>query len=357
MIDEQDIANRRLISQQIARTTSMTPADVVSSLGAVQAQDYYGALWAIGLRLKDAKRADVEKAILDKEIVRTWPMRHTLHFVSHKDVKWMLSLCPEQKVPDYQRRNGLDEAIVEQGERAILKAFEGRKYIPRKELHDALKRTGIPALGKNEVRSHIIRRAAREGMICFGPHVGKQPAFVLLNDWVGDKNSLRREEALAALAKRYFIGHGPATVNDFSWWAGLRMWDAKLGLEAAATQLHEEVIDEKSYFMSKNIKVKANPGAAYLLPAFDEYLIAYRDRSAILDPSHFNKVIGGSTFLFLPTIVFDGRIIGTWRSMTKNGVVEITLRPFGKLSKMQKESINTTAESYASFIGKAVVLL
>lgn len=356
-MDLQEIANYRLISQQIAKATSKTPAEVVSLLGAVQAQDYTGSLWAIGLRLKNAKQTDVLEAIAKRTIVRTWPIRGTLHFVSREDVRWMLSLYGKQNIMGYHRSAGINEAVLKQGKAAIIKAFDGKKVIERRDLHDALKRSGIPAMKNNTARSHVMRRSAREGLICFGPHSGKQATFVLLDEWVADKKPARREDAIATLASRYFASHGPATVKDFAWWSGLGMSEARNGTATVAPQLRKETLGNETYLMPKKMpKLQADPQEAHLLPSFDEYIIAYKDRSAILNPKYTHEVISGSTFLFLPVILFDGRVIGTWKRKKKGNAIAIALKPFAKLDNVQKGAINMAAERYGEFIGSPVML-
>ena len=357
MMDTQEIANYRLINQQIAKTSSKTSTDVVSSLCAVQAQDYNGSLWAIGLRMKNATLADVQEAISEGTIVRTWPMRGTLHLVSNKDVRWILSLYKPQKIMGYHRRVGINETVLEQGKKALVKAFGSKKLIERRELHQALKRSGIPALRNNMARSHIIRRSAREGLICFGPHAGKQATFVLLDNWVGGDEPPKREDAIAKLASRYFTGHGPATVKDFAWWSGLNISEARSGAATAAKQLRKEVFGGETYFMPRKIsRQQTNLHTAHLLPSFDEYMIAYKDRGAIIEPKYASAVIAGSTFFFLPTVIFDGRVIGTWRRTTKDKTIEIATKPFAKLDGAQKEAIGEAAERYGVFVESHVVL-
>lgn len=233
---QQDISSYRLISQQISHTRSKRPEEVVSLLGAMQAQDYLAALWAIGLRLPGSTQAMVERAIAQKKIVRSWPIRGTLHFVSSRDIRWMLNLLKERKTPDYQRRIGLNESTFRKGREALLGAFERQGRLTRDEISHVFEDSGIAAFKKHNVQRHILFSAARDGLICFGPNSGRQPTFTLLEDWVPKSSALKREEALATMAKRYFVGHGPATFKDFVWWSGLKVADARAGIEMASSQ-------------------------------------------------------------------------------------------------------------------------
>ena len=245
-MNEQDIRNYRLANQQIVDTRFRKPEELVAFLGAMQAQSYQDALWAIGLRLKAATKADVEEAIYQRTIVRTWPMRHTLHFVSPKDVRWMLSFYRNEPIPKYQRSNGLDRSILEKGEKIIASAFKEKAQLTSREIYQKLAGSNIPALKKHEIQAHILRRAGRDGIVCFGSHIGKQPTFALLDNWVSKSKPIKKEEALAELAKRYFRSHGPATLKDFVWWSGLSLSDARLGIHGALPELSEETFKKSS---------------------------------------------------------------------------------------------------------------
>ena len=226
-MEPRNIPYQRLSNQHILPAAPMRPEEAVFSLGAVQAQDYRAALWAVGLRCRGATRYDVEDAIARKRIIRTWPLRHTLHFVSPLDVRWMLQFYPDEPIPKYQRDNELTEAVLKKGLKLISNAFREKGQLTYREMHKALEKTGVRALDNGMARRHIIRRAGREGIICFGSHEGNRPTFALLESWVPKVRPVGREAALAELASRYFTSHGPATVKDFVWWSGLRVADAQ----------------------------------------------------------------------------------------------------------------------------------
>ena len=266
----------------------------------------------------------------------------------------MLSLYPEDdKIPAYQRRNGLTAPILESGFRLILDAFKSKNQLTYKELGKALADSGIPELGKVDVRRHIIRRAGRKGIICFSGHTGRQQTFMLLESTIPKPPS--RSAVLARLAKVYFESHGPATVRDFAWWAGIKMGDAKSGLEAVSSDLREDTLADVSLWMPKRTPSHHNSQQlVHLLPAFDEYLIAYQNRSAILEPRYAKKVMNGSTLAFLPTILSEGRVIGTWRPKYGEKEVTAVLHPFTKLSEEQNKGAKEAAEGYSRFIEKPV---
>jgi hypothetical protein len=218
---ELEIAYQRLHNQKVCRSTFTKPEDVVRWMGAVQAQDYLYSLWAIGLRMKNAIAVDVEQAIADRTILRTWPMRGTVHFVPAEDAAWMLRLLSQQviiRARSVRRKAGLDEATFRKSKKILAKPLQG-KQLMRNEVYDTLERAGIPARLRTPLGSrgmHIITHLALEGFICFGPRRGKQPTFVLLDEWVPNPRQIDRDEALAELAGRYFRSHGPATEYDYA---------------------------------------------------------------------------------------------------------------------------------------------
>lgn len=353
----QELAQLRLHQQQISRTKFKTPAQVVSWLGAIQAQDYAGAKWSVGLRLPDATDADIERAIADKHVIRSWPMRGTLHFVAPADLRWMLALLTPRIVASAALRHQrleLTGALFARSRKLFSKALQGGNLLTRDEMYDVLERAGISTA--NQRGYHLLWRAAQEGLICFGPMRGKQQTFVLLEDWVPAARKLERKEALAELARRYFIGHGPATLKDFVWWSGLKASEAKEGLELVASQLAQESVDGQAYWMARDLPA-LNPVSptAHLLPGFDEYMLGYTNRGAALDPEHARKWLP-SNGMFSPIVVIDGQVVGTWKRALKKKTLALTVSPFAPLNKASKQAIEAAAEPYGRFMGAPVAL-
>jgi hypothetical protein len=199
---------------------------------------------------------------------------------------------------------------------------------------------------------HILWYLAQSGVICLGPMQGKQQTFVLLDEWVPDARNLPREEALAELAGRYFSSHGPATVHDFAWWAGITVTDARLGLETARLELISEMIEGKEYWMREDTLSPAGEDGSrvYLLPGFDEYLLGYKNRGAVISEAHAQKIVPGSNGVFLPMIVVAGQVVGTWKRKIKKKAVDITLHPFTALGHLEDRAVDA-AQAYADFVG------
>lgn len=347
------LARRRLYTQHVVATRCASPAEVVASLGAVQAQDYAASKWAIGLRLPDATDADIEQAIAARAIVRTWPMRGTLHFVAAADVRWLLALLAPRVVAATAGRHRQLELTADDLARSrdvLERALHGGRRLTRTDVYRTLEAGGISAAGQRGI--HIIGHLARQGVLCFGPHDGKQPTIVLLDEWVPPSPPLERDAALARLARRYFSGHGPATLQDFMWWAGLTTADARAGLAAAQADLAQVTVDGQAYWQSPTALVPDGPiEGVHLLPAFDEFLLGYRDRSASLDPAHADAVAPGANGVFRPILVVDGRVVGTWSRTVKRATVTVTPQPFPAHPAVDRAAFTPAAERYAHFLG------
>ena len=351
-MNKAQLAHLRLHAQGIAATRWTTPGEAVAGLGAVQAQDYLGALWAIGLRMRHATEAGVEAAIAERTIIRAWPMRGTLHFVTAADVRWMLELLAPRIVTNTARRYQqleLDDRTFARSRKLFTEALEGGKQLSRPAMYRILEAAGIPTTGQRGI--HILSRLAHEGLLCFGAREGKQPTFALLDEWAPGARTLDRDEALAELARRYFTGHGPATVHDLMWWSGLPAADARAALAMAKTGLDHVEVDGQTYWMGAEASSGGSPAVLYLLAPFDEYLLGYRDRSAVLDPLHTTKVNPGNNGVFSPTIIVAGRVVGTWKRVFKRNNVVITAHPFTRLAKDESDAFAAAAEEYAAFLG------
>ncbi len=353
----QDIPHARLANQHISSVISSGPVEVVRSLGALQAQMYKDALWAVGLRCKDTTQSKVEDAIVRRKLIRTWSMRGTWHLVPPSEVRWMLSLYPDEPIPNYQRKNGLTDQILERGLEIIRSAFKDNEQLTYKEIGSILAKSGIKELKMMEVQRHITRRAGRKGMICFSGYVGNQPAFRLLEAMIPKTSQYGRERSLAKFARVYFDSHGPATFSDFAWWSGLRMSEAREGVAMIKSGLKEIVLSGKSYWAPKKGRLpNRNESSEYLLPSFDEYVISYSDRSAVVRPEDAKKIINGSTLRFLPTVISDGNVVGTWKRLSHSNKTVVRITPFRKLTKEQKLGVRETANRYGSFLESEVVV-
>ncbi len=357
-MDAGDIIRLRLENQGINKRIFSNPYDVVSWLGAMQAQDYYASLWAVALRMKNAIENDIEQAISDKTIVRTWPMRGTLHFVAADDVYWMLQLLTPRVIAASRgrfKRLGIDQKILMRSSDVIINALQGQKKRIRSELYSLMEEAGIPT--SNQRGMQILWRLALDGLICVGPRLGKQHTFVLLDEWISKSKRVERDEALAELSRRYFQSHGPATVNDFSWWSGLTIADAKRAIDIVTNDLTKQSIGNQDYWLvEKDFNKPDTSRTVHLLPKFDEYLVAYKDRSAALDPNKISDVYT-TNGIFNPVILFKGTVIGTWKRVLGKDNVTIETSPFELLNKTKRQAIVREARRYGKFLDRPVELI
>lgn len=349
-----EIARRRLEAQRISSTTFTRPEEVVAWLGAVQAQDYLGALWAVGARLTQGRESDVERAIAERAIVRTWPMRGTLHFVAAADARWMTELLMPRAAAaaaGRMRSLGIDDDTAARARRAVEKHLEGGRCLARPAVYRVLESAKVSTEGQRGL--HLLWKLAHDGVLCFGPREGKQQTFVLFDEWLPQAKALPREEALAELACRYFTGHGPATHADFAWWSGLTLTDARLSTTLAGERLAEETIDgQRTWLAASAASSPVARAGIYALPSFDELLVGYTDRSAALDASHAGLVTDGG--MFYPIIVDDGRVIGTWKRRLARREVVCSTSPFAALKPAKTRAVEAALGRYGRFLGLAM---
>jgi hypothetical protein len=332
-----DLIRRRLANQRLSRSEFDTPADVVSWLGAMQSQDYPGAKWAIGLRAS-VTDADVEQACDEGSIVRTHILRQTWHFVARDDLRWMLALSgPRVNAVNahYYRKMELDERTFSRSRAVIERALRDGEHLTRPELKAALARARIQAEGPR--LAFLIMRVELDAVICSGRRSGNQLTYALIDGRVPRAKPIDREAALAELAKRYFTSHGPATLNDYVWWSGLTVRDARAGIALAASALTEEQADGLTYWSVGRRAAKApRSPTVYLLPNYDEYLIAHKDRGLVIGPGSGDGVTRIKD-PFVHHVVVDGRLSGSWTRTVDAGSVAVKCafygRPTGEISK------------------------
>lgn len=345
---------RRLHRHGIARPLADTPADAVRRMGAVQAQDYHASLWAVGLRTAGATLRNVEDAIARGEIVRTWPMRGTLHLLACEDVRWMVALLAPRvqavNAARIARDYGLDAKVLAHCRRVLEKALSHGRPTARGALYAVLDEAGIDSGGQRGL--HALNWLAHESLLCQGPREGKQPTFVWLDAWVPPASPLPRDQALQRLALRYVQGHGPATAADLAWWSGLTQKDANAALALAAPALAQETRDGRTWWSAGDEARPRASRAVHLLPAFDEYVIGYRHRDPVLDPQHTRRVIGANG-LVSPTVVVDGRVAATWkRTVDTRG--DLLLSPLRALADSERDGIGKAAARLERFLGAPV---
>ena len=342
----------RLLSQQICGTGFSSADELVHWLGGIQAQDYSNAKWSIGVRISSLDDERIEKSIHDKFIIRTWMFRGTLHFVDSGDSDWLLKLLANRILHAGEWRNrqlGLDKKILKNCLKLLDKILTDGLPHTREDITKGFHLKGMKVNGI--MLSHILQYSALNGQICFGPKEGSQFTYILLDQIPVKKHAKTHEEALNELAFRYFRSHGPATINDFIWWSGLSVKDAYIALENIKPKLMSDVFHDSKFWMTDHRETQEKKEGVHLLPAFDSYLIAYRDRSIYLDDMNTSKVISQNG-IFRPIIVCDGKIVGIWRRILKNGKLIVEAKNFSPASGTLKNGIVKCAEQFAGYLKK-----
>jgi len=328
------------------------PGGVVRWFGALQAQDLGSVLWSLGIRTGEA-RAVVERAVDSGEVLRTWPMRGTLHLVPGRDARWMVTHLGGRSIGQAASRRATLGLDLEQADRAtevLAAALEGGRLLTRSECLSALASAGITTSGQRGY--HLLWYASAQAVTCVGPSRGGQQTFALLDEWAPGQVRLDRAEALATIAHRFVRSHGPVTVHDLARWARLTVADARAGLRDAEgiavhrhgdTELHmsEEQLDDPG-------DRRELPGRA--LPGFDELVLGYRDRSAQLEPPLEPKVVPGGNGMFANTLVLDGRVRGTWRRRARTRTVQITAVPFERATRRERSLLEQSLHQYAAHL-------
>ena len=352
------IAHQRLANQRLAANPFAQPAEVVQWLGAVQAQDYAAAKWALGLRLRAATDDSVEQAFADGMILRTHVLRPTWHFVAPADIHWLLALtAPRVQALNapYYRKLELDENLFQRSASALVHALAGDRHLTRAEVRTVLEGVGIATTGEFRL-SYLLMQAELVGLLCSGPRRGKQHTYALLDERVPLAQRFKPAEPAAELARRYCLSRSPATVQDFAKWSGLTITTANAGLEAVKSQLQHQMIAGQSYWCSPDLPtLDDQTPSAYLLSIYDEYISSYKDRSAMVEPS-FSARLSALGNDLTAIIVLNGQIVGTWKRTRKKTAVAVTPTLFTSLTEAKSRALDRAIERYAAFLKLPVSL-
>jgi len=349
-----EISIKRLICQRISYTKIKSAKEIVGWMGAMQAQDFSMAKWAIGIRMLNATNDKVEAALNNGEIIRTHVMRPTWHFVSADDIYWMLDLTASRIKGMLKGRNRnleLSPELISKTNDLLINFLTG-KNITRDEITRKFKEVKIKT-DENRL-SHQLLHAELDQIICSGPIKANKQTYALLPERVPNKLKLSREEALGNLAKRYFTSHCPATVRDFAWWSGLSLTDARKALESVRSGFISEKTDTEEYWFTDNLSINhSRKSNVYLLPAYDEFMISYRDRSASISFDDHKRAISVNG-IFYPVVVIDGRVSGLWRRTTHKNKIIIEIMDAQLYGNEKRDIIMNSAHTYAHFFDKEI---
>jgi len=344
----------RLNSQQLSVNCWQKPEQAVKWLGGVQAQNYDGGKWSIGLRADKNTEDDVEAAIRDQRIVRTWMFRGTLHFVAAEDLGWLTALLAPRIIKNNARRYkqlNLDEDSFRESQQALRQAIQRNGPLTRPEIKTLFERQALPAEGQQV--PYLLQRASLDGVICQGPQRDNEPTYTLLPDWIVSQPAMDPEQALASLAERYFSSHGPATIKDFAWWSGMTITRARSAVESSSVRLLEE--GDFEYWGTGDEPVSNGRSFGCLLPGFDEFILGYKDRSLVLNPAYTKRVNPGGGML-KPTVVVNGQVLGIWSYKKKRNKMTVSIQPFRDIESSALTLIEKAAKRLGSFMFKPIEL-
>lgn len=352
-----EISHHRMFSQKLYEANQCAPQEIVNHFGAMQAQDYAMAKWAIGSRCNTSEK-EIEEAVNSGKIIRTHILRPTWHFVSADDIYWMLDIsAPQVKrfTISAAKKFGYDLKKLDQVNNTIQKLLSGNNHLTRDEIMQEL---DIKKTSKEDFLSAaIMMNAELDGFVCNGRMKGKQITYALLEERVSKpKTKLTKEEGIAKLALRYFESHGPATLLDFSWWSGFAPTICKNAINAIELQLNSVVIENQVFWFKKNHSLENNfRESIHFLPAFDEILISYQTREVSFLGDHQSKTFTNNG-IFKPIILENGKVIGIWKRTIKKDHVKIETEFFNEIESSKKEVLFEGSKAFETYLGTKIII-
>src|SRR5690554_3190681 len=329
-----ELLHIRLYNQLLSLHELKEPREVVARMGAMQSQALEMAKWAIGSRLPDSSAKEIIGALNRGEVIRTHILRPTWHFVAAKDLRWMYALSYPRLKPvyrSYAKMLSADESLLYRYIPLIEEFLSGGKHLSKQEIGEALAERGV-LLDDNHLKL-LLSFAELEGVIVNGELEGSRQTFTLLDEWAPRIPDITRDEALDRLARKYLPSHGPATLQNFAWWSNLPVTDCRKALEMIRPDFIRESINGRECWMRSDTRTPPlAQDSALLLAPFDELVVSYKDRTEMIEEAHYSKVMTKNG-IFSPTIMLNGRIIGSWKKSMKKNVPQITLTFFVKVPK------------------------
>lgn len=343
-----NIIELRLQSHWLVDKPFATPAEVVRHYGCIQSQDLYQATRVVASRTDNASYDNIKQACRDWSIIRTWPMRGTLHYIAPEYVHWLLDICASKTLASFIKRREflwISPKHAEQALSIIDSSLRGWKSLTRSQIGQVLLEWWIPM--QTQRVYHLTCYAATSKLICFGPPTDTEETFVLLDEWVSKKNTTTQEN-YTELARMYIRSHGPCTVDDLARWSGLWKWESKKAIELVQHEFEKLEYNGKQYFYQNYEKTKSDFGLR-LLWWFDEYFLAYKDRSIVADIEHHGKLFT-TNGIFFPLIMLDGKIIWTRKRKIKKNMIDINISIIDKKAKFDNQKLKEQAKKYANFL-------
>ena len=345
-----NIPHIRLLNQQIQEPMFSTPEAVVNWMGAIQAQDLTAATWAIGLRMEVPDKAAIESAIESGSIVRIHVNRPTWHFVTQADLIWMMEMSRksvESSYVGYIKNSGigLKEPLYDKALDIIKSALSGGKHLTKNELTPYFEDSDIPHT-KFHLDAYLWRAESRL-VVSGGLMRNGQNTYMLIDERLPRKSGVSKDKALAMYATKYFRSHAPATLLDFMWWSGLSVKNARAAIQSIKRDLEEVVVNNQTYYIHSYSRTAGScDDSVTLLPAYDEYLISYRDRRDVL-PEKYNNNAYSKRGIFYRIIQQGGKIVGNWDD--KKSSVDISYFPDLQDFSPNEEETKNAIQKYLDY--------
>ena len=354
------IGRLRLAAQGLLGPGFQSVPDAVRRMTAMQAQDLPSVLWAVGQRVPGSRVDDVRAALDRGDIVRSWPMRGTLHVLAPEDLKWMLAITSGRLIRGLAGRHReleITAADLDAAADTALQLVSGGAAASRTELFQALERAGQSTADQRGI--HLLGALCQRGLLVQGPLAGNQQLIVAFDDWIAGSRTLDRSEGIAEWLLRYFRSHGPATERDFAWWSGLPLTETRAALAHVKDQLVELRLEGTSYWLSPETASLLDDGVpgqrtVLALPGFDEFLLGYADRSLVLPAEHADRIVPGGNGVFRKTIVAGGGVIGTWAGPAGRRGGAVVPEPFDAVNGLRpaaQKSFELQAAKYRRYLG------
>ena len=344
-----------MLSQGIAGPRFEKPEEVVEWMGAMQAQDIRAAKWAVGLRIASPSLTAVQEALDTGRILRLHVMRPTWHLVAAEDIRWMLKLSAQRIISandSFAKGYDLDipDELYAKGHQLLEKILCGKKSLTKQEIAEHFNRSGI--LADNHRMTRFMARAEQEGIICSGEDKGSKCTYALLEERVPPMPELTKDESLARLARSYFRSHSPAVLQDFVWWSGLPITDARQAIYLIDSELTAEEWNGQTWYIHEDCRTRGKvTGSLHLLPSYDEYLLGYKDRTDVLPKEHYLKAFTNNG-LFFPIILHKGQVVGNWNKSAKKKGLDLEYSCFRQEADMDEAMLHQAKQKFAQFLGK-----
>ena len=345
--------NIRLLNQQLVKPDFCQPKELIEWMGAMQAQEYTMVKWAVGIRLKSGTLEKVEQALQKGDILRTHVMRPTWHLVVAEDIRWMLKLSADRNRTAYKsyakgRELELPQSQFIQSRDLLERILCGNKSLTKQEIAEEFNQNGLYA---NDHRlTYFLAHAELDGLVCSGVDKGNKPTYALLEERIPPVRELTKDESLARLARNYFRSHAPATLQDFVWWSGLSVTEAKQAIHLIDSELIKEQYDKQPYFIHETSRMRRKVSdSLFLLPSYDEYLISYKKRTDVLALEHHSKAFTNYG-IFYPVILHNGKVIGRWTKTSNKKDVKITHSYFEPDAQVTDSLLELARKQYDTFL-------